>query len=314
MKADIYNTQGNKSGSIELPEQFNEQIRVDLIQRAFLAIRANKRQPYGTYEHAGERVSAKLSRRRRDFKTSYGKAMSRVSRKTIWRRGSQFGWVSAFSPGTYKGRKANAPRSAKIHKEKINVKENRKAIRSALSAVVNEQYVKSHGHLFKFLPIVIDNDIYNIKKTKDLHKFLIKLGLENELERIKNKKIRAGQGSNRGRKYRIKKGPLFVVSKKSNVLNSIQGVDYVLVNNINVELLAPGGIPGRLTLFTKDAIEYLKERKLFLESQPKQEKTKVFGEAVSQKGPKEKKVQEKKEIVKQVHKEKQIQTKPKVKK
>ncbi len=284
MKADIYSTEGNKSGTIDLPSQFNEPVRKDLIQRAFLAIRANKRQPYGSYPKAGQRASAKLSRKRRDFKGAYGKAISRVPRKTIWRRGSQFGWVGAFAPGTYKGRKAHVPKALKIHKEKINKKENRKAIRCALSAVTNQELVKQRGHLFKQLPLVIDNKLYEIKKTKDLIKFLEKIGLENELKRLETRKVKAGQGSKRGRKYQNKKGPLFVLGKRHDVekiLTSIKGMDCSLVNNINVELLAPGGNPGRLTLFTKDAIELLNEKKLFfdesfsLEKKTKEEIKKV---------------------------------------
>ncbi len=268
MKANIYNTQGNKTGNIDLPIQFNENIRTDLIERAFLAIRANKRQSYGSFPHAGERVSAKLSRRRRDYKTSYGKAMSRVPRKTIWKRGRQMGWIGAFAPGMYKGRRANPPKGSKIHKEKINIKENRKAIRSALAAVASEKFVKERGYEFKELPLILDNDIYNLNKTSELIKLLTKVGLEKELERLQTKKVRAGQGSKRGRKYQNKKGPLFVLGKNSHVvkiLKSIKGFDCILVNNINVELLAPGGMPGRLTFFAKDAINMLEDKKLFLD-------------------------------------------------
>ena len=289
MKADIYNTDGNKSGSVELPSQFNEPLRKDLIQRAFLAIRSNKRQPYGSYPAAGQRVSAKISRRRRDFRGAYGKAISRAPRKVILRRGSQFSWVGAFAPGTYKGRRAHAPKAYKIYDEKINKKENRKAIRSALSAVANEALVKQRGHLFKNLPLIIDNKLYDIKKTKDLVKFLEKIGLENELQRLNVRKVKAGQGSKRGRKYQNKKGPLFVLGKNhevAKVLTSIHGLDCTSVNNVNIELLAPGGMPGRLTLFTKDAIDVLSEKKLFFNTNEKVTK-KILGEASLKKDSKQ---------------------------
>ena len=234
-----------------------------------------------------------MSRRRRKFKTSYGKGISRSARKTIWRRGSQFGWVGAFAPGTYKGRRAHPPKAYKIYKEKINTKENRKAIRSALSASANEILVKQRGHLFKTLPLVIDNKLYDLKKTKDLVKFLEKLGLENELKRINIRKVKAGQGSKRGRKYKNKKGPLFVIAKKSpvsRILSSIKGIDCTLINNLNVELLAPGGIPGRLTLFTKDAIDLLNEKKLFfneIKQVSKEYVKETSKEAVKKEPPKE---------------------------
>ena len=37
------------------------------------------------------------------------------------------------------------------------------------------------------------------------------------------------------------------------------GVDIVVVNNLNAEFLAPGTHPGRLTIYTKSAIEKLGE-------------------------------------------------------
>ena len=52
-----------------------------------------------------------------------------------------------------------------------------------------------------------------MKKTKEVKDVLLKLGLEKELERISKKTARSGKGRIRNRKYRIKKGPLFVVSK-----------------------------------------------------------------------------------------------------
>jgi len=38
---------------------------------------------------------------------------------------------------------------------------------------------------------------------------------------------------------------------------NLAGVDVVLVKDLNVELLAPGCHPGRLTVWTKSAINYL---------------------------------------------------------
>ena len=44
---------------------------------------------------------------------------------------------------------------------------------------------------------------------------------------------------------------------------NLPGVDIVEVNNLNVELLAPGAHPGRLTIWTKSAI--LKLDKMWME-------------------------------------------------
>src|SRR3989344_4652430 len=85
--------------SAELPQQFSEQVRQDLIKRAVDAVRSRERHNYGAQFGAGLGPSAKLSRRRRDFKTSYGHGISRVPRKSLSRRGTRFYWVGAVAPG-----------------------------------------------------------------------------------------------------------------------------------------------------------------------------------------------------------------------
>ena len=41
------------------------------------------------------------------------------------------------------------------------------------------------------------------------------------------------------------------------------GVEAVPVKNLNVTLLAPGGKPGRLTIWTKEAVQEMGKDKLF---------------------------------------------------
>ncbi|MBU4501784.1 MAG: 50S ribosomal protein L4, partial [Nanoarchaeota archaeon] len=94
----------------------------------------------------------------------------------------------------------------------------------------------------------------------------VKIGLDKELERSSVRKIRAGKGKTRGRKYKTRKGPLIVVSDKCELQKSaknIPGVDITTIRSINAELLAPGCVPGRLTIFTDKAIERLDKEKLF---------------------------------------------------
>jgi len=268
MRADVYNIEGKKIKQIDLPRQFDEPVREDIIQRAVLAVQSAKRIPYGAKADAGKRASAKLSKRRRRYKTSYGKGISRVSRKILLKRGQHFVWVGAFAPGTVGGRRAHPPKPEKIWIKKINKKERRKAIRSALNATTNLEIVKKRGHRIDYLPLVVESKIEKISKTNEVEKALVFLGLEKELERIKNKSIRAGRGKTRGRKYKRKSGPLIVISKDCPLYKSarnILGVDVCLVKNLNAELLAPGAVPGRLTVFTEDSIKLFDEKKLFLD-------------------------------------------------
>lgn len=267
MKLDILDESTNKVGEIKLPSQFEEEYRPDLIHRAVLSIQSHKRQPYGTSKEAGKRASAKLSRRRRDYRTSYGYGISRVPRKILSRRGTRMNWVGAFAPGTVGGRRAHPPKTEKNWWRKINEKERAKALRSAIAATMLKEIVAQRGHLIpNNYPFVLDAKFELMAKTKEVMTALKKLGLEGELARTADKNVRSGKGKSRGRKYKRKKGPLIVVSKKDNLSKAapnIPGIDIVEVKSLNAELLAPGGKPGRLTLWTTAAIETLEKENLF---------------------------------------------------
>jgi large subunit ribosomal protein L4e len=267
MKLAILDTSKNKVGEISLPRQFNEDVRADLISRAGLALQSNKRQPYGTSKEAGKRASVAISKRRRDYRGSYGFGIARTPRKILSRRGTRMFWVGAFAPNTVGGRRAHPPKAEKIFSKKINRKERKKAIRSAIAATIKSELVKIHGHRVpENYPFVLDDKFESLSKTKEIKSILKLLGLENELERTSKRSIRAGKGKMRGRKYITKKGPLIVVSKKSNLIKAacnIPGVEVVNVKDLNVDLLAPGRVPGRLTLWTKGAIEILDKEDLF---------------------------------------------------
>lgn len=268
MKLSIFNLEKQKAGDKEMPVQFNEAYRPDLIKRAVLSLQSKSRQTYGSHPEAGKRHSAELSRRRRKYRGSYGHGISRVTRKILSRRGTRFYWVGAVSPGTVGGRRAHAPKSEKIWEQKINKKENQKAIRSAMAASLDKEIVQNRGHkLAADYPFILNSDFENLDKTKDVSSALKKLDFEAELERSMVKKIRAGLGKLRGRKYQKKKGLLLVVGEDCPLLKSarnIPGIDAVKVEQLNAELLAPGAQPGRITIFTENAIKILEEKKLFI--------------------------------------------------
>lgn len=268
MKVPVVDAVKGTVGQIELPPQFSEELHPDLIARAVLSIESKQRQPYGTDPMAGKRYSAKLSRRRRNFKGAYGIGISRVPRKTVSRSGSRFNWVGALAPGTVGGRQAQPPKSEKVWVKKINKTENRKAIRSAIAATAIPEIVKRRGHLIpQNYPFVAATSLEELNKTKSVVDALKKFGLDSELVRVSTRKIRAGKGKNRNRKYIEKKGPLVVVSTENCSLvrsaRNIIGIDVAVVNRLNAHLLAPGTVPGRLTLFTEAAIERLNKEKLF---------------------------------------------------
>lgn len=270
MELKILNKEAKEIGKIALPVQFKEPVRSDLVKRAVLAIQANNRQSYGASEEAGLRAVVYVSKRRRAYKTTYGIGQSRTPRKIVSRSGTRMNWVGAFAPQTVGGRRAHPPKASKIWSQKINVLENRKAIRSALSASVDAQLVKLKGHRVPDnYPFVLSDDYASISKTSDLKKCLNALGLSAELDRANTKNIRAGKGKTRGRKYRSRKSVLFVVSEPCMLSRSaanLLGCEVTLVNNLNAHILAPGAVPGRITLFTESALKKLGDDLLFTNS------------------------------------------------
>ncbi|MCK4589290.1 MAG: 50S ribosomal protein L4 [Nanoarchaeota archaeon] len=267
MKLAIFDLEKKKKSEKELPNQFNEEIRPDLIKRAVLALQSSSRQRYGVDPRAGKKVSADLSKRRRKYRGMYGHGISRIPRKILSRRGTQFNWEGAFAPGTRGGRQAHPPKAEKNWEKKINKKERRKAIRSAMAATLVNDLVKERGHLIpEDYPFVIDNKIESLDKTKVVKDLLKKLGFDNELERGSKKKVRAGKGKMRGRKYKKKTSLLIVVGNDCKLLKTgknIPGIDIVKVKELNAEMLAPGAAIGRATLWSENSIEKLNKEKLF---------------------------------------------------
>jgi large subunit ribosomal protein L4e len=259
MKAEILNHEGNKVREIELPACFESEIRKDIIHKAFVISQFG--QPYGTYILAGKKVSAsgKQSHSRRKWKTLYGKGVSRVPRKTMSSRGDRFYWIGAFIPGTVKGRTAMPPLPFK-RRGKINKKEKKIAINSAIAATASKEIIekKYPNAKIKSLPVIIESSLVD-KKPKEIIMALEKIfGMDIEAIR----KIRAGKGKKRGRKYRkIIKIVLIVSSKEKEKKLENFGVDVKKINQLNISNLAPGGTPGRLVAWTENAIAELGERK-----------------------------------------------------
>ncbi len=261
MKANVFNLEGKHVEQMELPKVFQEPLRKDLITRALRATESKKRQAYGPEFMAGKRTSAEYIGRRRVRGSMMGKETARMPRI---REGVPWLVMKArFVPQAVGGRRAHPPLPEKVFELKINKKENQKAIRSALAATSNKELVAKRGHKIgglNELPIIVENNLEDITKTKDVLKFMSKIGLDNELERINERKIRPGKGKTRSRKYKRKIGPLFVVTKEGKIgraLKNVSGLDVCNVQNLSVEKLAPGADAGRLTIFTKDALEKL---------------------------------------------------------
>ena len=247
MKAKVLSLKGEVVEEIELPDVFYEEFRPDIIKKAVLAIQSHRRQPYGPNPLSGINYAWE--------NWGPGHGYARVPRWKLGRR-------AVVVPQAVGGRRAHPPKPERKWAEKINRKEMRKALRSAIAATANEEIVRSRNHLFEGeLPKIVSDDINSVKRTKEIAEILKAIGVYDDVERAKERKrYRAGKGKMRGRRYVAKKSILLVVDKDDGVVKAaknLPGVDAVLVKDLNVELLAPGCHAGRLTVWTKSAVEYL---------------------------------------------------------
>ncbi|MEK6820565.1 MAG: 50S ribosomal protein L4 [Nanoarchaeota archaeon] len=252
MKAKILNLEGKEVKEIDLPKCFSEKIRSDIVQKYYEA--EKKFSPFAPNLNAGKLNSAsgRVRHIRHKWRTAYGHGMSRVPRKIMWRRGTQFYWIGATIASAVGGRRAHPPRVEHFEKQlKINKKEKKIAFLSAISSTAIPELVKkrysSIDNIKIKLPIIIESNITTLK-TK-----LFFNSLKNILDNLyslaaKVKKKKAG-----GReKYKKSPGLLLIIGNEEKV--KISGIDVRRVNEISIHDLYP---LGRLTIYTEKAIHDL---------------------------------------------------------
>lgn len=244
----VFNLDGSEVEKVKLPLVFGLPVRIDLIRRAYHSAHTARLQPKGRDPLAGKRRCGES--------WGAGHSVARVPRLDTGR--------AVFAPMARGGRLAHPPRVEKRIHEEINKKEMKLAIMSALSAIAKPEFVKRRGHIIetRSIPVIVVNDLENISKTKELKEVLKKLGLWSDVVRAQERtRIRAGKGKMRGRRYITPRSFLLLVSNlEAQVINAafnLPGVDIATPETLSILHLAPGGVPGRLTLMTKGALEKL---------------------------------------------------------
>jgi large subunit ribosomal protein L4e len=267
MDAKLVGLDGKDEGRVALPGQFSEEYRPDLIRRAFLSERSFSYQPKGNYPRAGMNHTAEYYGRRHAWRQTINTGRSRLPREKI--PGGRSGRVLTVPQATH-GPRAHPPKPYKIIRERINIKEKHYALRSAIAATTSKELVVARGHKVAdalSLPLVVDNSFEQLSKAKVARKTFDILGVGADLERAHDARTRrSGRARLRRGGYRTPSSVLVVVGEDKGIwkaARSIPGVDVVSVDKLTVELLCPGGNAGRLTVWTKHALERLGTEKLF---------------------------------------------------
>ena len=259
MKAITLSTSGSKEGEVELPIVFSTPFRRDLIHKVYTNLNTHQFQRQGRHPTAGMDNSAD------SLNPPTGHGQSRIARMKGGGGGRQgeAGEVAS----TRGGRQAHPPNVDKVIHKKINKKEKKLALCSAIAATASKKLVESRGHRVEKIesfPIIVSDEIESISNAKDMAKLLDALNLSQDIDRLKSRKARTGKSALRGRRKKVGRSILFV-TKSSKELEkasgSFLGVEVRNVKDLSVLDLAPGSDPIRLTVYSKAALDEISKIK-----------------------------------------------------
>lgn len=250
----VWRIDGSRGESIELPNVFSSELRPTLVRRVYEALATHRLQPKGAWRGSGHKYTVESM--------GPGHGIARIARITA--RGTGKASAGGFIPTAVGGRPTHPPVPEKRIHKRINEKEKRAALLSAVAFTSSREWVAKRGHRVPDdldLPIVVEDALESLTRTREAIEALQRLGLGRELDRCREKKVRPGRGKMRGRRYKRRVGPLIVVNRDGGIgraAGNIGGVEVVAVKDLSVLDLSPGGIPGRLTIYTRSALEALR--------------------------------------------------------
>jgi len=245
---------GQKAGKVRLPSVFSTPIRSDIVQFVHTNLAKNKRQAYSVANEAGHQHSAES--------WGTGRAVARIPR--VSGGGTHRAGQGAFGNMCRKGRMFAPTKTWRRWHRKVNKNQRRYAIASALAASALPALVLARGHRIGKIaevPLVINNSVESISKTKEAINVLKRIKALADVQKVKrSKKLRAGQGKLRNRRFTQRRGPLIVYKRDNGIVRAfrnIPGVELLPVRSLNLLQLAPGGHLGRFIIWTKGAFEQL---------------------------------------------------------
>lgn len=246
----------DKKVQLAVPSVLLAPIRPDVVHFVHTSMSKNRRQPYAVNIDAGHQHSA--------HSWGTGRAVARIPR--VSGSGTSRAAQAAFGNMCRKGRMFAPTKTWRKWHRKINTNQKRYAVVSALSASALPALVMARGHRVdnvSEVPLVVPEHVENITRTKQAIEVLKKVGAYDDVLKAKNsKKLRAGKGKLRNRRYTMRRGPLVVYNEDNGIVQAFRnlpGVELCNVEHLNLLQLAPGGHMGRFIVWTQGAFDRLDE-------------------------------------------------------
>lgn len=250
----LYNMEGKEAKSIQLPAVFAGKARPDLLKRALLSEQSRDYQPQAHALLAGLQTTATYVGRY-DASWRRGRHMGQAIRPRQMLGGGAQGDVRRI-PSAVKGRRAHPHKLERRIEEKINRKEYAKAIEAAIAGCADVTLINSFRKFEgKHLPIVIEDKIENVKRTKELLTVLNALGLGSDIEKSHSPSKRKGKRRMTSQR-KFRKSVLIVVKNAESVEKAgrnIPGIDVCSISSLSISKLAPGAMP-RITVWSESAV------------------------------------------------------------
>lgn len=245
---------GEAAGSTSMPTVLTAPIRTDVVHAVHTNMAKNRRQPYAVGLLSGMQSSA--------ASWGTGRAASRIPR--VPGGGTHRSGQGAFGNMCRGGRMFAPTKIWRRWHRKTPLQQKRYAVVSALAASALPSLVMARGHDIEDvseIPLVVDKSVEQLKKTSGAVTLLKKLGAYEDVERAKaSRKIRAGKGKMRNRRFVQRRGPLVIYNEDEGIVKAFRnlpGVDICQVQRLNLLQLAPGGHIGRFIIWTEGAIAKL---------------------------------------------------------
>jgi len=243
--------------TITMPNVLRVPIRPDIVQVVHTGMAKNKRQPYAVSEKAGHQTSAES--------WGTGRAVARIPR--VSGGGTHRAGQAAFGNMCRSGRMFAPTKVWRRWHQKINQGQKRYATASALAASTNTALLLARGHNVSSVsevPLVVSSSAFALTKTSGALTLLRGIGAGPDIDRVKkSRKMRAGKGKMRGRRFRQRRGPLMVYDPNEDgktvgrAFKNLPGVEASSVYALNLLQLAPGGHLGRFIIWTSAAFAAL---------------------------------------------------------
>ncbi|KAG8848536.1 hypothetical protein FRB91_010708 [Serendipita sp. 411] len=193
-----------------------------------------------------------------------GRAVARIPR--VGGGGTHRSGQAAFGNMCRGGRMFAPTKTWRKWHVKINQKQRRFAVVSALAASALPSLVLARGHRIETIrevPLVVSSEIEAFAKTREAVTFLKAISAYEDVVKVSNsRKMRAGKGKMRGRRHRQRRGPLIVYNEDKGIVRAFRnlpGVEIASVKALNLLQLAPGGHLGRFVIWTESAFSILDE-------------------------------------------------------